>query len=323
MSFRRVGSTPLITREDLPPLAPPFDDPSSVFNPGAMKVDGRIELMLRVQSRGRETCLLGASSEDGRALTVNPEPIHFEGLDKLSAAVHHVYDPRLTLIDGKRQALLAIDLDDRCELGLACSDDGRHWEFRGLVSEGEGGNRNGVLFPRRIGGRYLRLDRPNTLAGDGYAGGGDRIHLSESEDLLSWQPLWDIAAGRPHYWDERIGAGPPPVLTEAGWLLVYHGVATHFGSAGIYQAGVMLLDADDPGRVLARGRNNVLEPRLSWELSGQVPNVVFPSGLVLPDHRESEPAPRSARCLLYYGAADTCIGLAESSIGELIDDCYI
>jgi beta-1,4-mannooligosaccharide/beta-1,4-mannosyl-N-acetylglucosamine phosphorylase len=321
MSFRRVGSTPLITRDDLPPLAAPFDDPSSVFNPGALKVDGRIELMLRVQSRGRETCLLGATSADGRDFTVSPEAVVFEGLDDLPGKVHHVYDPRLTLLDGIRHVMLAIDLDDRCELGLARSEDGERWKFLGLVSSSEGGNRNGVLFPKRIGGRYLRLDRPNSLAGDGLAGGGDRICLSESDDLLHWRPLSDIAAGRPHYWDERIGAGPPPILTEAGWLLVYHGVATHFGSANIYQAGVVLLDAEDPGHVLGRGRNNVLEPRLPWELTGQVPNVVFPSGLVLPDHLGDAPAPRTTRCLLYYGAADTCVGLAVCTVGKLIDDC--
>ena len=321
MPFRRSGGAPLITRESLPALAPPFDDPSSVFNPGAMRVDGRIELMLRVQSRGRETCLLRATSDDGRAIRVDADPLRFAGLEELPDRVHHVYDPRLTLLEGRRHAMFAVDLDDRCELGLADSDDGRQWRFRGLVSEG--GNRNGALFPSRVGGRFLRLDRPNQLAGDGFAGGGERMMLSESDDLLAWRPVAEIAAGRPHYWDERLGAGPPPVLTEEGWLVVYHGVATHFGSASIYQAGVMLLDAEDPARVLARGRNNVLEPREPWELMGQVPNVVFPGGMVLEGHEGSGPAPVEARCLLYYGAADTCIGLAECGVGELLDDCRI
>ncbi len=326
MPFRRAGSAPLITREDLPDLAPPFDDPSSVFNPGALRVDGHFELMLRVQSRGRETCLLRAVSGDGREFAIDPEPIRFDGLESVPGHVFHVYDPRLTLLEGKRHCVVAIDLDDRCELGLAVSDDGRAWRFLGLVSghgNDEGGNRNGVLFPRKVGGRYLRLDRPNRRAGDGFAGGGDAMLLSESDDLLAWRPVAEIATGRPHHWDERLGAGPPPVLTEEGWLVVYHGVATHFGSASIYQAGVLLLDAENPDRVIARGRNNVLEPREAWELMGQVPNVVFPSGMVLKGHDGSGPAPPTARCLLYYGAADTSIGLAEATVGELLDDCRI
>lgn len=321
MPFRRIGDGPLISRLDLPPLRPPFDDPSSVFNPGALRVDGQVELMLRVQSRGRETCLLRATSPDGLGFTVDPEPLRFAGIEDLPGTLHHVYDPRLTLLDGRRHALLALDRDRRCDLGLARSEDGRHWEFLGIASDDPDGNRNGVLFPCRVGGRYLRLDRPNALAADGIAGGGGACRLAESKDLLEWRPVADLAAGRPHYWDERLGPGPPPLLTEEGWLVIYHGIASHFASVSIYQAGVMLLDAERPERVIARGRNNVLEPREPWELTGQVPNVVFPSGLVLPDHDGTEPAPRDARVHLYYGAADTCIGLAEATVGELLDAC--
>ena len=78
--------------------------------------------------------------------------------------------------------------------------------------------------------------------------------------------------GRFHYWDENIGAGPPPIKTEKGWLLIYHGITMHYQP--IYQAGVVLLDLNEPWRVISRGRYNVLEPREMWEMVGQVPNVV-------------------------------------------------
>ena len=318
MWLRRVADTPLLTAAEIRSREPRLADPSSVFNPGALRADGRVHLMLRVQSRGRETFLVMAASEDGLRFTVAPEPIHLAGLDALGEPVHHVYDARLTTLDGLHHALVAVDLDDRCELGLLSSADLRDWQWRGLVSRG--GNRNGVLFPARVGGRALRLDRPNRVAA-GAAGAGDAIWLSESDDLLHWRPVGPVAAGRPRSWDELLGPGPPPVLTEAGWLALYHGVATHHGGVNVYQAGALLLDADDPTRVLARTRNNLLEPRLPWELSGQVPNVVFPSGMVLPTHDGPGPAPADARVLVYYGAADTCIGVAESTVGELIRAC--
>ena len=92
-----------------------------------------------------------------------------------------------------------------------------------------------------------------------------------------------LIEGRFHYWDEFIGSGPPPVKTRQGWLHIYHGVAGHFGSSNIYQAGVMLLDLNDPSKVLARSWCNILEPRELFELTGQVPNVVFPSGMIVKD----------------------------------------
>jgi beta-1,4-mannooligosaccharide/beta-1,4-mannosyl-N-acetylglucosamine phosphorylase len=131
-----------------------------------------------------------------------------------------------------------------------------------------------------------------------------------------------VLKGRPHYWDERIGSGPPPVKTREGWLHLYHGIATHFGSVNIYQAGACLLDLEDPSRVLARGSKNILEPREGYELVGQVPNVVFPSGMVVEGSEGDGFASKESRVLVYYGAADTCIGLATTTVGELIQACH-
>ncbi|MCP4145843.1 MAG: glycosidase, partial [bacterium] len=129
-------------------------------------------------------------------------------------------------------------------------------------------------------------------------------------DLLNWKPVGEVAEGNSHYWDELIGAGPPPVKTDNGWLLVYHGIALHYQP--IYQAGVMLLDLDDPTKVIARGKYNILEPQEMDEMVGQVPNVVFPSGMIVEDQR----------VMIYYGAADTCVCMAETTIEELIDACF-
>jgi len=104
--------------------------------------------------------------------------------------------------------------------------------------------------------------------------------------------------------------------------VVYHGIATHFAAASIYQAGVALLDLEDPTRVIARTRRNVLEPREPWELIGQVPNVVFPSGWVVDGAPADEVARPDARVRLYYGAADTCVGLVETTVADLLRACH-
>jgi beta-1,4-mannooligosaccharide/beta-1,4-mannosyl-N-acetylglucosamine phosphorylase len=128
-------------------------------------------------------------------------------------------------------------------------------------------------------------------------------------------------SGRPRYWDELIGSGPPPVKTQAGWLHIYHGVARHFG-AGIYQAGVVLLDLENPARVIARSRNNFLEPRELYEVVGQVPNVVFPTGMIVDDVDGQGYAAPTATVRVYYGAADTCVGLALTTVDELLAACH-
>ena len=127
-----------------------------------------------------------------------------------------------------------------------------------------------------------------------------------------------MISGRLHYWDELIGAGPPPIKTRKGWLQIYHGVALHLSNAHIYQAGAMLLDLEDPTKVLGRGKYNILEPRESYELMGQVPNVVFPSGAIAEKVDSDGFADPKSEVLIYYGAADTSVCLAFSTIEELL-----
>ena len=314
--MKRDPANPVLTRADVPEIPPALVDVSSVFNPGAVRFGDKVLLLLRVQNRARETFLLPAESEDGVRFRVRPEPVHFAGIEKLRERVFHCYDPRITRLEGEYYVLFAMDMEGGCRLGLARTRDFRSYAFMGVVSEGDA--RNGVLFPEKIGGRYLRLERPNTRADGGGAASGDTIVLSESEDLLHWRAAATVAGGRFHYWDELIGPGPPPIKTREGWLVIYHGVALHLACAHLYQAGVLLLDLEDPSRVLARSRYNVLEPREGYETCGQVPNVVFPSGAV-PVHTDVEGfSPGEGEILVYYGAADTCVGLARTTANELI-----
>jgi len=314
--MRRHSANPIISRADIPDVDKHVRDVSSVFNPGAIKFQGRYFLALRVQTRGRETVLMPAYSDNGIEFEIPAELIEIKGLDRVPQKLYHVYDPRLTEIEGVVYMMFAADTNDGCRLGTACSTDLVHWELAGFG--GEDDTRNGVLFPERRGGAYLRLERPNLDIPGGGPPTGSEIIVSESLDLASWRQTGSVMAGRPHYWDELIGSGPPPVKTREGWLHLYHGVATHFQSVNIYQAGVILLDLEDPGWIVSRGRDNILEPRELYELAGQVPNVVFPSGIIVEDCDSEGFALPDSRVLVYYGAADTCVGVAETTIKELL-----
>jgi len=318
---RRSPHNPILTRDDIPDVSPRVTDVTSVFNPGAIKLDDRYLLLLRVQTRGRETVLMFADSDDGNSFRVRPRLVEIEGLSALGLRLFHVYDPRLTRVGSDVYVVFCADTEQGSRLGVARLIDADRLELVGLSREPD--SRNGVLFPQKVGGRYLRLERPNRARLGGGVTSGDEIVLAESDDLVEWRFVAPVMAGRRHYWDELIGPGPPPVRTRQGWLQVYHGVATHFCAANIYQAGVCLLDLDDPSRLIARSRNNVLEPREHYELTGQVPNVVFPSGMIVEQADDAGFARPDSPVRLYYGAADTCVGLAETTVGWLQDQCRI
>jgi len=318
----RHPRSPILTRADVPDVSPRVSDVSSVFNPGAVKLGDRYLLLLRVQTRGRETVLMLADGADGVSFAVRPRVLELEDSARLDPAPIHVYDPRITRIGEELYVAASADTHDGCHVLVARLDVAPEFRLRLVSYTGERQARNGVLFGERVAGRFFRLERPNATRLPSGILTGDEIWLAESDDLVAWRPVRAVLAGRPGYWDELIGSGPPPVKTREGWLHVYHGVATHLGGA-IYQAGVCLLDLRDPGKLLARGRNNILEPREPYEMVGQVPNVVFPSGIVVERIDDEGFALADSPVRLYYGAADTCVGLAETTIDRLLDACRV
>jgi predicted GH43/DUF377 family glycosyl hydrolase len=315
----RNANNPIITRSDIPDILPHLHDVTSVFNPGAIKFIDKYLLMLRVQNRARETYLVMAESDDGVKFSVRNEIVRFDGLKTTNPIVYHIYDPRITKIEDIYYIMFAMDFEAGCKLGVAQTTDFVEFKFIGVAPRLD--TRNGVLFPEKFNGKFLRLERPNTLVKPGEPATGARIWVSESTQLTNWKMLEPILMGQSHYWDEHIGSGPPPVKTKEGWLHIYHGVATHFGSSNIYQAGVVLLDLKQPQKVLARGKYNILEPREMYELTGQVPNVVFPSGMIVEDYDAEGFALLDSEVKVYYGAADTCVCLAETTIQDLLSDC--
>ncbi len=246
--LKRNSKNPIVTRNDIPNIPPNMVDVTSVFNPGAIKFNNKYILLLRVQNRGRETFIVKAESDNGIDFKVDDKMVDFKGIEKVEKKIYHIYDARITKIRNSFFIMFAMDMDEGCQLGLAKTNDFEEFEFLGIVSEGD--VRNGVLFPEKVNGKYLRFDRPNKVQLEGGPSSGSTIVLSESEDLFKWKTIKPVMNGRFHYWDENIGSGPPPVKTKEGWLHIYHGVALHFASSNIYQAGVALHDLNDPSIVL-------------------------------------------------------------------------
>ncbi len=316
--MNRHIKNPILTRKDIPNIHPNMIDATSVFNPGAIKYKDKYILILRVQNRGRETFLMKAESSNGVDFTADNKLIDFKGMENVKEKIFHCYDARVTFLEGRYYLMFAMDMETRCNLGLAVTDDFENYEFLGITSAED--TRNGVIFPEKINGKYLRLERPNKVQLKGGPTSGNTIIVSESDDLLNWKMKEPLMSGRFHYWDELIGSGPTPVKTREGWLHVYHGVATHFGSTNIYQGGVSLLDLNNPAKLAARGKYNILEPRESYELTGQVPNVCFPSGMIVEEFDNEGFAKPESKVFIYYGAADTSVGLLETTIQELINE---
>ena len=167
-----------------------------------------------------------------------------------------------------------------------------------------------ALLPHRVDGKWILFHRPTTEFG------GPRPHgavvLSRSDDLVNWStPEWVMRPRQGAWWDaSRIGIGPPPLRTEHGWLLIYHGVKDTV-SGSVYRVGLALMDLEEPTRVLERLPHWVFGPLEDYEREGDVPNVVFPCGLV---HDEM-----SDEIRLYYGAADTSICLATAKLDDLLE----
>jgi predicted GH43/DUF377 family glycosyl hydrolase len=188
---------------------------------------------------------------------------------------------------------------------LASTTDFRSFERRGVLMPPE--DKDAALFPSRFGDRWALIHRPVP----GRLGMGEHIWISYSPDLRHWgDHRLLISARRGGYWDaNKIGLGPPPIRTEHGWLILYHGVrVTAAGS--IYRLGLAMLDLVDPSIVIGRSVEWVFAPEADYERTGDVPEVVFPCGWVLEEDGEA--------VRMYYGAADTSIGVATARLGELV-----
>ena len=303
-----TGIAPVVRYQGNPIILPADISPevNAVMNPGATAFDGGTLLLMRVEDRTGLSRLVVATSRDG--LTdwqidpdrgLRPEPERFE--ERWGAE-----DPRITLIDGVYHIVYTGYSAGGPLVCLALTSDFVTFERQGILMPPE--DKDAALFPQRFEGRWALIHRP-APASDGF---GANVWLSWSPDLHYWgDGRMLLAARRGGWWDaNKVGLGPPPLRTDRGWLICYHGVRVT-GSGSIYRAGLALLDLEDPRVVLARTDEWVFGPQAAYERGGYVPNVVFPSGWVLDEDGDT--------IRIYYGAADSVIGAAMASLNSLME----
>ena len=297
----------LFTRSDANPIITPADWPepaNAVFNPAAATVDGETLLLVRVEDRTGRSRLGVARSADGlTGWTFEPERALLPDHD-LEAERYGIEDPRITRLDDEYLILYTGYSPNGALVCLASTSDFHSYRRRGVVLPPE--NKDAGIFPEAIGGRWAMLHRPVTTA----PATAD-IWLSWSPDLEHWGDHRRIlSVGEPGHWDGlKVGLGPPPLPTPDGWLVLYHGVRGTAGGA-IYRAGLALLDRQNPARVLARSPAWVFGPEAPYERSGDVGNVVFPCGWIVDGDGDT--------VRVYYGAADTSVCLATTSLSALL-----
>ncbi|MEN6415864.1 MAG: glycosidase [Armatimonadota bacterium] len=295
--FFRSDHNPLLTASDLPMPA------NAVLNPGAVEFDGETLLLLRVDSkRGISHIRVARSSNGVDKWRIDPDPLLEPRLTDHPYEEWGCEDPRVTQIAPEKW-LIAYVAYSRYgpSVALATTEDFRSVTRLGIVLAPT--NKDATLFPRKFDGQWIMLHRPVT---------GDQEHIwyaSASGNLTHWgHPGVLMPQNGGPWWDAlRIGVGAPPLLTDQGWLLIYHGVK-ELGSRPVYRLGLALLDLDDPRKVLARTSDWVFAPEVDYEQHGLVPGVVFTCGTIC----------RGDEVWMYYGAADTVIGLATAKVSDLL-----
>lgn len=321
----------IMTRHPANPVLAPKDIPfpaSLVFNAGVAKFQGRYVMLFRndfgctrEQWEAGTGTLTGtnlglAESADGITWKVHPKPVF--DLSSTDGEIRRAYDPRITLVDGRPIICFAVDTRHGVRGGIATTDDFQKFEIKSLSAPD---NRNMVVFPEKVGGRYVRLERPFPVYS---RGGKDRfdLWLSESPDLEYWGRT-DLVLGVEHvpYANDKIGPAAPPIKTRKGWLTSFHAVDRDDSRGKVgwekkwtkrYHAGLMLLDLQDPRKVVGMYKEPLLTPEAPYEKDGFRGDVIFPGGMVLEDSGEVK---------MYYGAADTVECLATAHIDDLVALC--
>ncbi len=333
--FQRHPENPIIT-----PGLSPWRMAAS-FNPGVIYEDGHYYLYERTAGSLRPFhCYIGLlESQDGVHIShVSDQPVFTPAM--AGSPYGSVQDPRVVRIgstyimtyafrpytwsinptgvgvfEGYETPFPGYDGDsskNQTRSGIAVSEDRLHWRHLAGVNDPDVDDRDVLLFPEKIGGRYAALRRPRRFVGAMQTQEDHpSISLSYSPDLLTWSPPELVLQPENDWEGNRIGGSTPPVKTEQGWLVFYHGVETQDAALRrvCYRLGAMLLDLDNPARVIARTKDFLMEPEAYYERFGSViPNVIFPTGVVLKDGLIS----------LYYGVCDTAIALATARLEDVL-----
>lgn len=294
----RYSQNPIIGRYHIPTS-------NSIFNSAVVRFGDGFAGVFRCDNRAVQMNVFAGFSADGIHWNIEHEPIKWIPGNTDMIVSDYKYDPRVVWLED-RYWITWCNGYNGPTIGLGYTFDFK--TFYQCENALMPFNRNGVLFPEKIQGKYALLSRPSD---NGHTPFGD-IFLSFSPDMKYWGEHRCVM--RPTPFEEsawqctKVGAGPIPILTDEGWLLFYHGVITTCDGYR-YSMGAAILDKEHPERVLYRSRFYLLAPAEPYETTGDVPNVVFPCAALTEGNK----------VCVYYGAADTCVGLAFGYIDEIID----
>ncbi len=295
--FTRSPKNPILQAGNLPFPC------KAVCNPAACLLDGETLLLLRAIDNEDRSHLVVARSKDGvGGWQMQDPPLLSPNQGAGWYESRGCEDPRITYMADEGLYVIAYVgySDQGAGVCLATTKDFQSVSRLGLVIHPY--NKDAALFPRKIGGRYLLLHRPT-------AGPLENVWLSESDDLRHWgSPICVLQEDQQPGWDSgKVGTGPTPIETPEGWLLIFHGVE-HEEKGWLYRVGLALLDLDDPSRIIAKAHNWVFGPTEPYELRGEQPGIVFPTGAVVED----------GTLRLYYGAADVSVAVATARMDDLL-----
>ena len=344
MSVLRSEKNPIIKPEDITPSRPDLKV-IGVFNCAVTRFNGEVLLLMRVAEKpindnkdleiipllDLNTGLLSLKEFDRNDSSINFSDPRFLGtptewyltsishlriarskngidfgIDKKPAIFpENVYDrygiedPRITYIDGKYYINYSAVSDiTGITISLASTTDFVRFKNHGVIFLPD--NKNGAIFPEKINGKYYALNRPSPVYGS------RDIWISESPDLICWGNHKRLMGSRKEYWDEAgIGAGAVPFKIKEGWLEIYHGSSKSFR----YCLGAVLLDINEPWKIISRSEEPLMEPEMEYELKGFFENVVFSCGALYEENKVK----------IYYGAADTSIAYAEIDLDDILD----
>jgi predicted GH43/DUF377 family glycosyl hydrolase len=295
----RYANNPILTKEDIPYKV------ETVHNAGVAKHNGIYYMMFRSHLDTGRSIIGMAESTDGFNFTPHPEPFMTPATEGPFAEYEAfgVEDPRINPVDGVYYITYSAYSKHGVRIGLAKTTDFKTIERIAFITQAD--YRNTVIFPEKINGDYVKLDRPHSDISPW------AVWIAYSKDLIHWGRSQVIFKPVTYHWDEmKIGPGAPPIKTPRGYLNIYHGVyPTMDGS--VYRLGVAVHDLNDPAKVTI-GDRWILTPEDDWELTGYVHNVVFTCAAV-PEE--------DGTLKLYWGGADKVMCAGTANIEELVDFC--
>jgi len=298
--FKRHPDNPILSVEDWP------YDANSVFNAAAAEVNGKTLLLVRVEDFRGISHFTAARSEDGVSnWEIDPEPTLRPEPTSHPEEIWGIEDPRIIWLEELQQWAITYTAFSKGGplVSLATTKDFHNFNRLGPVMPPE--DKDAAVFPVQFDGRWAMLHRPVAKLPNIPA----NIWISYSPDLKHWGDHKEVIQAREgSWWDaNKIGLSAPPMETSEGWLILYHGVRTT-ASGSIYRLGLVLLDPEDPTRVIRRTDEWIFGPKASYEREGDVDDVVFPCGWIEKD----------GTVFMYYGAADSCIALATAKLVDLV-----